>query len=258
MRDLDADVAGVRDERAQSGCEIDYVRDVGKDIIGDDQVRRSVLCGDLGAGLGAEERSPRVGTPLLDRCFGDIGGRLYAEASDAPSHRVLEQIAVVARDLDDEGVALEAEPVNRSNSRTRRAWVHPGIAVRGEVGVMTEDFVGREVGGQLYEQALRADSHVQWVEGLALVELIATQVALAWRRHAEVDERVGQRSTAESAARCAHWRSRRSSSSCPVLIRSWTRSSRTNLGPSKSSRVNRTLRHVASEFADAVRTVQAG
>ena len=49
VRDLDTDIAGVRHERAQPSCEIDYVRDVCKDIIGDHQVGRSVLCGDLGA-----------------------------------------------------------------------------------------------------------------------------------------------------------------------------------------------------------------
>src|SRR6185312_2962498 len=149
-----------RDERAQSSCEIDYVRDMRKDIIGDDQVRRTVLCGDLGTGLRAE-KDHLCRDPHLDRNSGNIGGGLYAEASDTPSHRMLKQIAVIARDLHDEGVAVQAKAVNRSTHELAGVG-HPGLAVGGEVGVMTEDFFRRDVGRQLYEQAVRADSHMQW------------------------------------------------------------------------------------------------
>ena len=98
--------------------------------------------------------------------------------------------------------ASEREPVD-SGLDEGLGVRHPRVAVGGEVGVVTEDVVGRDVGRKLDQQAPRADAHVQGVEDLAAVELVGGQVALAGRRHAEVDEGVGQLCRAESAVRCA-------------------------------------------------------
>ena len=67
------------------------------------------LCGDLAAGLLAEEH--HLGRHALrDGGLGDVGGRLDAEGADAARDDVLEQVAVVAGHLDDERVGAEAEP----------------------------------------------------------------------------------------------------------------------------------------------------
>ena len=128
--------------------------------------------------------SPRnitsVGTPLLDGRLGDVGGRLDAEAPDAARDDVLEQVAVVAGHLDDEGVGAEPEPL-RGAVDVGLGVGDPGVAVGGEVRVVAEDLLAGDVGRQLDEQALRADAHVQRVERLALVELVGLEVALARR-----------------------------------------------------------------------------
>jgi hypothetical protein len=51
-----------------------------------------------------------VGNPLLNRDVRDIGRRLDAQAADVAFDDMLEQVAVVARDLDYERVAHQAQP----------------------------------------------------------------------------------------------------------------------------------------------------
>ena len=82
----------------------------------------------------------------------------------------------------------------------------PGVAEGGEVGVVAEDLLRSDVRRQLNEQALVADPHVERVEGLALVEVLRRDEALARRRHAEVDERVGELGRAEAALQGGHQR----------------------------------------------------
>ena len=111
---------------------------------------------------------------------------------------MLEQVAVVAGDLDDERVRPE---LRRSTavSTNRFACCDPGVAVRREVRVVVgEDRVGREVGRQLDEEAVVADADVERVERLGAVELVGREEILARRRHPEVDKRRRQGVTTES------------------------------------------------------------
>ena len=50
--------------------------------------------------------------PLLRGGLGDVARRLDAQRRDAQLDEVLEQVAVVAGELDDEAVAPEAEAVD--------------------------------------------------------------------------------------------------------------------------------------------------
>ena len=54
------------------------------------------------------KNSTSVGTSLPARDLGDVGGRLDAEHRHAERQEVLQQIAVVAGELDDEAVGPEA------------------------------------------------------------------------------------------------------------------------------------------------------
>ena len=105
-------------QRTQAPGEVDDVGHVGEDVVGDDQVGPAVLGGDVGLPVSSPRKRTSVGTPLLDRRLGDVGGRLDAEAADAAVAHVLEQVAVVARDLDDErvgGRARAARPTVSTN-----------------------------------------------------------------------------------------------------------------------------------------------
>ena len=54
------------------------------------------------------------------------------------------------------------------------------------------------VGRKLHEQACVAQANVKRIEDFRIVELRLGDVALAQRRHPEIDERTGKRSTAQT------------------------------------------------------------
>src|SRR5207244_7164618 len=115
---------------------------------------------------------------------------------------VLEEVAVVAPDLDDEAVAGEAEPLGHL-VRVAARVLDPARRVRGEVRVIGEDLLRTDVLLELDEEAAVADPDVQGEEGLLLVRPLRRHEALAERLRAEVDERVLERGAAE-ATRCAN------------------------------------------------------
>ena len=110
----------------------------------------------------------------------DVRRRLDAEAPDAEVAHVLQEVAVVAGDLDHEGVLGQAEP-DDGGLHVALGVRHPGVGVGGEVRVVAEDVLAREVRRQLDQQARGADPHVERVEHLAPVELVGLEVALARR-----------------------------------------------------------------------------
>ena len=61
------------------------------------------------------KKSMRVGMPLLDGDLGDVGGGLDAQHRNAERHEVLQQVAVVAGELDDEAVRPEPAPLTPSS-----------------------------------------------------------------------------------------------------------------------------------------------
>src|SRR5207245_8040658 len=62
------------------------------------------------------------------------------------------------------------------------------------------DRLGADVLLQLHEQALIADVHAQRVKRLHLVELVRVEIALAQRRHTQIDERARERRATVAAA----------------------------------------------------------
>ena len=91
-----------------------------------------------------------------------------------------------------------AEPVDHLIG-VRAGVLHPAVGERREVGVLGEDVLGADVLLQLHEPALPADVDVERVERLHRVDLVGAEVALAERRHAEVDDGVPQWRAAEPA-----------------------------------------------------------
>ena len=53
--------------------------------------------------------------------------------------------------------------------------------------------LARHIGGKLHEQAGLAQPDVQRIEDLGLVEPLGRDIALAQRRHPEIDERMRKR-----------------------------------------------------------------
>ena len=119
-------------------------------------------------------RSPKKSTTVsIPRSF---AAAATLAAGSIPSVRhpsgleELEQVAVVAGDLDDLARAVEFETLGDQLDVASRV-LDPGIGVGREVGVVTEDLPGRREHRQLHQQAFLTDADVEGVEPLALVQL---------------------------------------------------------------------------------------
>src|SRR5690606_15131739 len=100
----------------------------------------------------------------------------------------LQQVAIVAGDLDHPALRSEVQPTAHLLD-IPLAMGEPGVGEGGEVGVLSaEDVLAGDVLVKLHEEAVLADERVERVEWLHLVELLAGQEALAERRLAEVNE----------------------------------------------------------------------
>ena len=148
--------------------------------------------------LASEELDERRHAALLGRRR-DVRGRIDPEHRDSRPDEVLEQVAVVRRELDDEVVRAEPEAL-ADHLDVRARVLDPRRRVAGEVRVLREDLLRRDERGQLHEPAARTGADVQGVERLHLVEPVGRKEALAERRHPEVDDRQLERCAAEAAA----------------------------------------------------------
>ncbi len=155
------------------------------------------------------KNSTIVSMPRSRATLRDVGGGLDAERRDPPLHDVLQQVAVVARELHHETAFVKPESLHRHLDVV--AGVRdPRIGVRGEIRVLAEDRVSSNELLELHEQAALADLRVQRIKRLHRRDAIRRHVALAQRRHAEIDERVLKRRAAEAARRPGRVRHQRS------------------------------------------------
>jgi hypothetical protein len=177
VRELDRRRSLLREEGLHARDEVVQVRRLGEHVVGDDQVRRLRFLHELARRLLPEEGDAGRHS-ALEGCSGDVPGGLDPERRDLPLDEVLEQVAVVARQLDDEALLVQPEPVYDVRHVLRRV-LDERVRVRGEVRVLREDRLRSHVLGQLDEQAIVADAHVQRVERLHPVELVGGQEALA-------------------------------------------------------------------------------
>jgi hypothetical protein len=111
---------------------------------------------------------------------------------------VLQQVAVVARHLDDERFRAEAEPLDGFTDEALRV-LDPGRGERREVGVLGEGLLRRDQRRKLREQALVADPHVQRVGDLGTLRGVRREEQLARRGGSEIQEASELCRTAEPA-----------------------------------------------------------
>jgi len=113
---------------------------------------------------------------------------------------MLQEIAVVARDLDDERLrpySVVGLHVLRIVARVR----DPTARVRREIRVLgAENRVGCDILVQLNEETPVTDEDTERVERLHFVQVGRPYLRLAQRRQSEVDERMSQYCAAESAS----------------------------------------------------------
>ena len=152
------------------------------------------------AELGAEELRDRRHA-AGHRSLGDVARRLDSQHRDPLRQEVLEEVAVVRGELDDEAVS-PSESLSRDLIDVAPGVLDPRVRVRREVRVLREDLLGRGELGYLREPAALADADVQRIEGLALLELLSREHGLAQGRLSEVDDGQLQRGTAVATHVC--------------------------------------------------------
>ena len=84
----------------QAGDEVVEVGHVREHVVAEQQVGLRPARGELVARSRGRRSAPRVGMPCASRGLGDVGRRLDAEHRHAALDEVLQQVAVVAGDLD--------------------------------------------------------------------------------------------------------------------------------------------------------------
>ena len=122
-------------QRSKAGDEVVEVGHVRHDVVGGDAGRRAVPSATRSAADSLAEEPHHRLDALRPRHLGDVGRRLDAERRDAALDDVLQQVAVVAGDLDHEGVSAEAEALDRRLD-VPPGVRDPGVRVGGEVGVL--------------------------------------------------------------------------------------------------------------------------
>ena len=198
VRELDRDHALRSQDPLHARGEVVQVRHVGEDVVRDEQVGLAALVRQARRELTAEEIDDGLDPPLAgDRR--DVGRGLDPERGDAALDQMLEQVAVVARQLHHLAVRPEPEALDHRVHVVARVC-DPGVRIRREVGVLREDLLRRHELLELHQQTVLADTDMERVEGLHLAEPLRGNVALAKWRHAEVDEGMAERSRAETAA----------------------------------------------------------
>ncbi len=185
-----------------AGHEVVEVGDVREHVVAEQQVGGR-LPGQRPGRLLPEELHQRRDA-LLERHLGHVGGRLDAEHGDLALVEELQQIAIVGGDLHDVAVAVQAESLDHLLG-VGATVLQPARGVRGEVGVVGEDPLGRLELLELHQKAPPADQRAQRVEGLHPVDALRWQVGVRQRRGAEVGEHGFQRRTTESAGSLAHY-----------------------------------------------------
>ncbi len=165
VRELERRGAVGREERRDAGGEVVDVGHLGEDVVPEDEVRVPALAREPRAELRPEELGDRLDTSR-DRCLGDVQRRLDPQHGDALREEVLQEIPVVRRELDDEALRPEREPLAHLLDVLPRV-LDPRVRVRGEVRVLAEDLLGRGELGNLGEPAALADPDVERIERLA-------------------------------------------------------------------------------------------
>jgi hypothetical protein len=105
VRELHADRPSGLEDEFQARDEVLHVRDVRQDVVADQQVGHPPFAGEPGRGRRAEEA--RLGRDALAPSLGGDVRRGLMPSTGTPRCAKPQQVAVVARDFDDEAVGPE-------------------------------------------------------------------------------------------------------------------------------------------------------
>ena len=125
VRKLKGRRAVVPEEHLHPGHEVVQVRNLGEDVVAQDQAGALALVDQALRALATEELDERRHTARLGR-LGDVRGRVDPQDLNAGADEVLEEIAVVRGQLDDEVVCAQLEALADHLDVLPRV-LHPGV-----------------------------------------------------------------------------------------------------------------------------------
>ncbi len=189
--------AALAQQQLQPGDKIVEIGNMSQYVVSDEQVRPAELCGEFARHARTEEAAD--GGHSLGNCGGgDIGCGLDPEHRNSLGDEMLQQIAVVARDLHHQAAARDAQ-MGTGQFAVAPRMLNPAVGEGGEVRVLAEDVLGSNELRELHQQAVLADVGVQRIIRLHLVKLCSGDVRLTQRRHSQIGERMAERLAAEAA-----------------------------------------------------------
>jgi len=172
--EFDAQGACRLEGHREPGHEVVEVGHVGQNVVGDDEIRTPAAPHQIRGGFSTEEAGLR-GHSARHGGGGDVGGRLDAQHRDAGGDEVLQQIAVVARHLQDQALGSQVEVGDGGKGESPTVF-EPAIRMGGEVGVVLEQRTGRHHRLELDQQAAVAHQGVERVAGLVAVGVLRQKV----------------------------------------------------------------------------------
>ena len=187
------------EQRGDARDESVGVRHVRQHIVGVDDVRPAPLGGKLHREVAAEERVQRVDAALARRRH-RTGRRIDAQHRNAPLAVVLQQVAVVARELDHERAAIEASLGDARRDVGGRMH-EQRVDERREVRVVVpEQPLRRHRLQDLSQRTVRAERDVQRIARLLAPQVCGRQQPVGQRHVAERQEHAEVRAPAAAAA----------------------------------------------------------
>ena len=199
VRELEGRRPVVAEQHLRAGNEIVQVGDLGKHVVAHDQAGALALLDQALRRGTTEEVHERWHSPLLGG-LRNVGRRIDPENRYAGADEVLEQVAVVRSELDDEVLRAQTKTL-ADHLHVLPCMLDEGRRIRREVRVLGEDLVRRHERLELDEVAPLAGEDMKREERLHVPDLLRTDEALAERRHAKVDDRQLERCAAEAARR---------------------------------------------------------
>ncbi len=168
-----------------------------KHVVADEQVRLLAGIDQRFGGFNAEKLRDRR-YPFFRRDGRDVRRRFDAQDRNARFNEVLQQVTVVACDLDDEAGGIESEP-RQHQLRVTLAVLEPAVRIGRKISIVAEEFLRARNLVQLYQEAFAADIGVQRVCRFRRLQIFSPDIRVRQRRHAQVAERVRKPRRTKSA-----------------------------------------------------------
>ena len=199
---LDNGDAARLEDAGDAGHEAVEIGYVGDDVVGMDHVGRPATAGQL-VGQVAGEELGQGGHAAGCRHFGDVPGRVDAQDRHAGPGVVLQQVAVVAGQLDDQAAGAKPSFGDQPFGDDARV-LHERVRDRGEVRVVPEEDIGWDRLGDLDEPALGAVGQRERVARLRAVEVAFLEDGIGERHLSQIQNDPEPGRSAATARGLAH------------------------------------------------------